>query len=243
MDMAGYIGHRGDYHREFLRRVEEVGVKVEMGRKVVGYFEEDVQKEGHERGNVGVKFENGEMLRGDVVVACDGIKSLARKVVLGFEDRPRGSGYACFRAYFRGEELDGEEMCKEFTGKDCVNIWIGEDVHLVQNTLRGGEEFNWILTHRDTEDIKESWFQPGDMNVVRSIVKDCDPKIAAAVRRTKQCLDWKICYRDPIPTWVSKGHRIALLGDCCHRMFCLLHLEATKFLRRNKPFHFSDSCG
>lgn len=73
-------------------------------------------------------------------------------------------------------------------------------MHLVQNTLRDGDEFNWILTHKDTEDIKESWFQPGDMDAVRKIVSDCDPRIAAAVMKTKECLDWKICYRDPIPS-------------------------------------------
>jgi salicylate hydroxylase len=87
---------------------------------------------------------------------------------------------------------------------------------LVQNTLRDGDEFNWILTHKDTEDIKESWFQPGDMEEVRRIIEDCDPRIAAAVKKTKECLDWKICYRDPIPSWVSRSHKIALLGDSCH---------------------------
>jgi len=51
---------------------------------------------------------------------------------------------------------------------------------------------------------------------VRKLVSDVDPRIAAAVRKTKECLDWKICYRDPIPTWVSKSHKIALLGDSCH---------------------------
>jgi salicylate hydroxylase len=86
----------------------------------------------------------------------------------------------------------------------------------VQNTLRDGDEFNWIITHKDTEDIKESWFQPGDMNEVRKLVEDVDPRIGNAVRSTKECLDWKICYRDPIPSWVSKSHKIVLLGDSCH---------------------------
>jgi len=86
----------------------------------------------------------------------------------------------------------------------------------VQNTLRDGEEFNWILTHKDVEDINESWFQPGDMNEVRRIIQDCDPRIAAAVAKTKECLDWKICYREPIPSWISSSHKLALLGDSCH---------------------------
>lgn len=34
MDMAGYIGHRGDYHDEFLKRVGELGVPIYMGCNV-----------------------------------------------------------------------------------------------------------------------------------------------------------------------------------------------------------------
>jgi len=154
--------------------------------------------------------------------------------VLGFDDKPKSSvrfqvhtflskrtadtrqGYACFRAYFKGAYLKEDPLCREFADKECVNIWIGPDLHLVQNTLRNGEEFNWIITHKDTEDIQESWFQPGDMNEVRRLVEDIDPRIRAAVLKTESCLDWKICYRDPIPTWVSAKHTIVLLGDCCH---------------------------
>jgi salicylate hydroxylase len=54
------------------------------------------------------------------------------------------------------------------------------------------------------------------MDDVRETIKDLDPRIAAAVRKTEECLDWKICYRDPIPSWVSKSHKIVLLGDSCH---------------------------
>jgi salicylate hydroxylase len=96
------------------------------------------------------------------------------------------------------------------------NVLTAQSSSLVQNTLRDGDEFNWILIHKDTEDIKESWFQPGDMDEVRRIIEDCDPRIAAAVKKTKECLDWKICYRDPIPSWVSRSHKISLLGDSCH---------------------------
>lgn len=145
-----------------------------------------------------------------------GIKSQTRELVLGFADKPKSSGYACYRAYFKGEILRDIKQCQPILEKDCVNIWIGPDMHLVQNTLRDGEEFNWILTHKDDEDIKESWFQPGDMNKVKELVRDWDPLVISAVNETPSCLDWKICYRDPIPTWVSGSHKVALLGDSCH---------------------------
>ncbi|BCS28312.1 uncharacterized protein APUU_61360A [Aspergillus puulaauensis] len=206
MDMAGYIGHRGDYHRAFLDRVLALGVPLHMGRNVVSYDEKKPS----------ITLANGEQHEADVIIAADGIKSLARELVLGFEDKPKSSGYACYRAYFKGAFLKADPVCREFVEKECINIWIGHDVHLVQNTLRDGEEFNWILTHKDTEDITESWFQPGNMDNVRETIRDLDPRIAAAVQKTKECLDWKICYRDPIPSWVSRSHKIALLGDSCH---------------------------
>lgn len=91
---------------------------------------------------------------------------------------------------------------------------------MVQNTLRDGKEFNWIITrklsHEADMEIKESWFQEGDLNDVLAHVQGLDPRIVAAIRKTPSLLDWKICYRDPLPTWVSKSHKIALLGDSCH---------------------------
>lgn len=65
-------------------------------------------------------------------------------------------------------------------------------------------------------EIKESWFQEGDIKDVLAHITDLDPRISAAVEKTPSLLDWKICYRDPLPTWVSKSHKIALLGDSCH---------------------------
>jgi salicylate hydroxylase len=129
----------------------------------------------------------------------------------------RPQGYACFRAFFPATHLRDDPLASPYTKEECVNFWIGSDVHLVQNTLRGGEEFNWILTHKDTADITESWFQPGDMDAVRDIVQTLDPEIRSVIEGTESCLDWKIVHRDPIPSWVSpRGQRVVLLGDSCH---------------------------
>ncbi|KAI0149472.1 salicylate hydroxylase [Xylariaceae sp. FL1272] len=214
MDMAGYIGHRGDYHNVFLDAVRDAGITVHMGRDVVDY--ED--KQGHRPLAV---FGDGARVEADLIVGADGIKSRARELVLGFEDKPKSSGYSCYRAYFPGAHLKEDPLCREFVDHDCVNIWIGEDTHLVQNTLRDGDEFNWIVTRKISEEadmeIRESWFQEGDLEDVARVTATVDPRIRAAVAKTPSCLDWKICYRDPIPSWVSpRSHCIALLGDSCH---------------------------
>ena len=210
MDMAGYIGHRGDYHEVFLQAVRDAGIEILMDHEVVSFDEFKPS----------VTLASGEEVTADVVVGADGIKSKARELVLGFKDHPRSSGYSCFRAYFPGSHLKDDPLCRDLTDHDCVNIWIGDDTHVVQNTLRNGEEFNWILTrklsHEKDLEIKESWFQEGDLEEVWRCIEGLDERIVAAIRKTPSCLDWKICYRDPLPTWVSKSHKIVLLGDSCH---------------------------
>ncbi|KAK3986358.1 6-hydroxynicotinate 3-monooxygenase [Cladorrhinum sp. PSN332] len=211
MDMAGYIGHRGDYHDIFLKWVRDRQIPILMGSDVVSYADTSPTPS--------LTLSTGTILSADLIVAADGIKSLARHLVLGARDDPVSSGYACFRAYFEpSPAMRADPALNTFLGnQDSVNFWIGPDTHVVQNTLRNGKEFNWILTHKDDGDVPESWFQPGDMNEVRRWAKDIDPQIRGAIMATEQCLDWKICYRKPLPTWVSPGsHRIVLLGDSCH---------------------------
>ncbi|KAK0718980.1 hypothetical protein B0T21DRAFT_295507 [Apiosordaria backusii] len=210
MDMAGYIGHRGDYHDIFLKWVRERSIPILMNSDVVSYTDTSPTPS--------LTLSSGETLTADLIVACDGIKSLARHLVLGSRDDPVSSGYACFRAYFSpSPEMRADPSRNAFLNEDSVNFWIGPDTHVVQNTLRGGKEFNWILTHKDEGDIPESWFQPGDMDEVRRLAADIDPRIRHAIMSTEKCLDWKICYRKPLPTWVSpESHRIVLLGDSCH---------------------------
>lgn len=113
MDMAGYIGHRGDYHDVFLRAVRDAGIEIHMGHEVVAFDE----------AKPSVVFADGREVAADVIVGADGIKSRARELVLGFSDAPKSSGYSCYRAYFPGEHLKENPLCREFVDHDCVNIW------------------------------------------------------------------------------------------------------------------------
>lgn len=121
MDMAGYIGHRGDYHQAFLRGVRDAGVPLHMGREVVGFDEGDAGMK--KKAKPGVVFADGHVEEADLVVGAEGIRSRARELVLGFADAPKSSGYSCWRAYFPGEHLKGDPLCGEFVDHDCVNIW------------------------------------------------------------------------------------------------------------------------
>jgi len=99
---------------------------------------------------------------------------------------------------------------------DTFNGWIGEDVHLLVTVLKNAEDCCWVITHKDDADIEESWSFPGKIEDVVKIVETWDPRCAAIIRKAPSAVDWKLVYRDPLPTWVSKEGRLAIIGDAAH---------------------------
>ncbi|KAG8214966.1 monooxygenase [Butyriboletus roseoflavus] len=208
-----YAGHRALIHDVLFRHAVSLGVDVRMGQDVVEYWEDD------ERETAGVVLDSGERLQADLVVAADGVKSRGRSYVLGYDDRPRPSGYAIYRAWFdaeeRGVDIDPRTdfLCKD---GDVLYGWIGKDVHLLASSFRGGKSISWVLTHKDTEYVDGVWSLPGRIEDVLEIVKGWDPRCAAVISKAPYCVDWKLIVHDPLPGWVSKSGRVVLIGDAAH---------------------------
>lgn len=90
--------------------------------------------------------------------------------------------------------------------------------------MKGGKDCCWVLTHRDDNDIEESWSLPGKLSEVKEVLKDWDPMCTKIISKTPEdkLVDWKLVYRDPLPNWVSGygsapgSGRTCLLGDAAH---------------------------
>jgi 2-polyprenyl-6-methoxyphenol hydroxylase-like FAD-dependent oxidoreductase len=84
--------------------------------------------------------------------------------------------------------------------------------------LKDGKDFSWVMTHRDNANIEEDWQFPGKVEDVLEELPGWDPLVHALVRATPaDCLvDYKLVFRDPLPTFISKHGRIALIGDAAH---------------------------
>lgn len=99
---------------------------------------------------------------------------------------------------------------------DTFNGWIGQDCHLLVTVLKNAQDCCWVITHKDEADIEESWSFPGAIPDVLKIVQDWDPRCAAIIKKAPSAVDWKLVYRDPLPTWISKEGRLAVIGDAAH---------------------------
>ncbi|KAK3291967.1 uncharacterized protein B0H64DRAFT_408532 [Chaetomium fimeti] len=204
-------GHRGEIHGVVLAHARARGVDVRLGVNVVRYFEEE--------GLAGVETEDGQRLTADVVLAAEGVRSRGRKLVLGFEDRPQPSGYAVFRTWFAADELLRNEKTRHLVENgDSHTGWIGEDVHFLAAAIKGGREMSWVCTHRDEGSIEESWQFPGKIEDVLKVVNGWDPVVVELVKLTppERLFDYKLVFRDPLPTFISPKARTALIGDAAH---------------------------
>jgi 2-polyprenyl-6-methoxyphenol hydroxylase-like FAD-dependent oxidoreductase len=207
-----FNGHRGELHEVvFDYASKDLGIPIHLNRRIERYFEEENES--------GIILDSGERVVGDIVIAADGVRSKARKIVLGYEDRPKSSGYAVWRAWFSNKDMLADPLTAHFCNNgDTFNGWIGPDCHFLFSTIKNGSDCCWVLTHPDVHDIDESWSFPGKLSEVKEVLKDWDPMCTRIISKTpeERLVDWKLVYRDALPTWVSPKGRILLLGDSAH---------------------------
>ncbi|KAI0427721.1 hypothetical protein F5Y09DRAFT_333165 [Xylaria sp. FL1042] len=212
VEAPNFNGHRGELHEVVFNYVrDDLGIPIHLGNKITTYFEDESRS--------GIVLENGEKISADVVIAADGVRSKARKTVLGYEDKPKSSGYAVWRAWFPNKDMISDPLTAQYCENgDTFNGWIGPDMHFLFSTIKNGSDCCWVLTHPDEHNIDESWSFPGKLSEVKEAIKNWDPMCTRIVSKTPEemLVDWKLVYRDPLPTWVSPKARILLLGDSAH---------------------------
>ncbi|KAI0467662.1 hypothetical protein F4859DRAFT_517827 [Xylaria cf. heliscus] len=212
VEAPNFNGHRGELHEVVFNYArDDLGIPIHLGNRISTYFEDENES--------GIVLETGTKISADVVIAADGVRSKARKTVLGYEDKPKSSGYAVWRAWFPNKDMIADPLTAQFCESgDTFNGWIGPDMHFLFSTIKNGSDCCWVLTHPDEHDIDESWSFPGKLSEVKEAIKDWDPMCTRIVSKTPEevLVDWKLVYRDPLPTWASPKARILLLGDSAH---------------------------
>lgn len=130
---AQFAGHRGELHEVISDYAKEIGVEFQFGKTVVEYLDSESE--------LGVRTKDGEKILGDVVLACDGPRSLARSQVLCLPDRKVNSGYAIYRAYYElNEEQQKNPLIAKYidVNEDKAMMHIGRDMHSFVYTWRRG---------------------------------------------------------------------------------------------------------
>ena len=122
-------------------------------------------------------------------------------------DPPRVSGHVVYRAV-----VDKQDFPQDLQW-NAASIWVGPNCHLVHYPLRGGEQYNVVVTFHSRS--RKSGVSP------KAAAKRCKATSRASAPRRAQLIDlpkswkrWATADREPIGQW-SFG-RATLLGDAAH---------------------------
>ncbi len=192
--------HRADVHGSLLEGAMATG-RIEVATSTqVQRIEQDEQ-------GVTAFDANGGTHRGVALIGADGVKSAVRRQFVG--DAARVSGHVVYRAV-----VDKGEFPKSLQW-NAASIWVGPDCHLVHYPLRGGEQYNVVVTFH-SRDAEEWGVRIGSRDEVQSYFEGICPKARQLIDLPKDWTRWATADRDPIEQW-NHG-RITLLGDAAHPM-------------------------
>jgi len=150
---------------------------------------------------------SGTEHRGCALVGCDGVKSAVRAQYVG--DAVRVSGHVVYRAVVDAGEFPADLRI------NAPVVWAGPRCHLVHYPLRGGEQYNVVVTFHSRE--HEEWgVREGSPAEVQSYFQGISARPRQLLALPKIWKRWATADREPIAAWTFG--RITLLGDAAHPM-------------------------
>jgi salicylate hydroxylase len=190
--------HRADIHLSILESVEKhplISFKTSTRIESVDLHDDGVT----------VTDQHGNTYDADAVIGADGVRSVVRQKILG--DPPRVTGHVVYRAVVE------KDYMPEDLRINAPVLWAGPRCHLVHYPLRGGEQYNLVVTFHSRE--KEEWsVAEGFREEVLSYFQGIDASPRRLLELPKSWKRWATADREPVEKW---GEGLAtILGDAAH---------------------------
>ena len=192
--------HRADIHLSIFEEVQiDPNIRVHTSARV----------EHLEIGGDGVTVvdQKGTRHRGAALVGADGGRSVTRRHLVG--DSHRVSGHVVYRAVVPKDEMPADLQW------NAAAIWVGPNCHLVHYPLRGGEQYNLVVTFH-SRDPEEWGVREGSREEVMSYFTEIADRPKVLLSKPTSWKRWATADRDPAARW-GRG-RTTLLGDAAHPM-------------------------
>ncbi len=192
--------HRVDVHLSLLEGAQETGqVEFHTSTRIVAVEQDEAAK------TVTAIDQNGKRWTGQALIGADGGKSVVRQQYVN--DPPRVTGHVVYRAV-----VDKKDFPQDLQW-NAASLWAGPKCHLVHYPLRGGEQYNVVVTFHSRQ--QEEWgVTDGSKEEVESYFQGISPKARQLIELPKSWRRWATADREPIGNWVFG--RATILGDAAH---------------------------
>ncbi len=225
---AGYDYPQFSIHRGRLQGVLHEAVAARIGDARIHTAHELVDfEEVDEKVTATFQFRDGDggqvEVEGDVLIAADGIHSLARSRFYPREGPPSWNGIMLWRGAVEREPfLDGRSMI--IAGGMAAKFVL----YPISNEAEdeGHQLINWAVAVKLGDGTsppprREDWNRTGNLDELLGHVSGLfsldvlDP--VELIESTHEFFEYPMCDRDPLPRWTFG--RVTLLGDAAHPMY------------------------
>lgn len=221
-----YFIHRADLVRLLVQTAEKnEHITIRTGCRVTSYdFDQP-----------SVELANGEVLKADLIICADGIKSAVRDVINGRPLPPQDTGDVAYRILVPAKPLLADPSMAHLVRNPWAMHWMGPEGHAVGYPLREGDLYNIIIDITHSSDLGEPLPDEGQVwKSARSneeLVKrfqDWCPEVRKLCAMTGEYLKWKLADFDQLDRWVHPSGKVCMLGDAVHPMMPYLAQGASQ---------------
>ncbi|KAF4304234.1 Monooxygenase FAD-binding protein [Botryosphaeria dothidea] len=197
--------YRPDYHTALLNAALKRGIEVKKGCLVAEYRPEEGS----------VVLENGEVVKGDLIVAADGVKSLARQY-LAKSVEPHETGDTCFRVVVPREKLLADPELAPLVRTPGFEQFLGPDHHIIGYNMQKEKFFNLLMVIPDDRTMK-GYRAPANAEEVRKAYTGWAPIVQKLLSFLPDGVEkWRLIDLKPFTDWVHPSGKMVVIGDASH---------------------------
>ncbi|EMR68801.1 hypothetical protein UCREL1_4177 [Eutypa lata UCREL1] len=213
------------------KMAEDAGIEVREGWALESVSEDsdadaDADSSRSGRKTVTARFANGESVRGDFLIGCDGIKAASRDALQQLKNGASNQQQPpAFTGLTQTSGFSPAPAAFGIDDKSVMRNWFGEGVHVIAYPV-SRTHVSWAVTlpEADEEAAKESWRIYGDdereevKRKLLSVLEETgfEPPVIEMVRSAERLLKFGLFDRQALdaPQWHTT--RCVLAGDAAH---------------------------
>lgn len=172
-----------------------------------------------------ITLDNGEKIKGDVVVGADGVHSKMRRKVAGAENiETFGSGKSAYRFLISREQALADPETRKYAGKEGeLTMFIARDRRVVLYPTSDNTLLNFVCVHPTAESQVEhnapgssDWQNTGNIGKMLEVFKSFEPAVLKLLGMADEesLKVWELLDMEKLPSWVEGN--LVLIGDAAH---------------------------
>lgn len=193
-DQRYYFLHRADLIDVLAAAAKRENVTFEMGRAVKAVHPGETPR---------VEMEDNTFRRAEMVVAADGLNSIARPLLNG-----------SVKGQFTGQVAWRATVPNTVNHPNQAHVAMGTGRHLVSYPLRGGKLVNLVAVEERDSWAAEGWSHADDPDNLRRAFASAGGTAAELLAQVTDTSLWGLHLHPVAARWAGPG--VALLGDAAH---------------------------